>query len=204
MEKQPGNKKQVVNYYLSFGNMSKIGKKLIIIPEGVEVKKTDRVLEIKGKNAVLSLNLLPDIEAKIENSQLSFSTLKDTLQARSNWGTMRALAQNAVVGVTEGFKKVLELRGVGHRATLKGNILVLNVGFSHPVEFEPPAGVKLSVEKSNIIVSGIDRAIVGQTAAKIRAIKKPNPYRGSGIRYKDEVIKMKAGKKAAGTTGASA
>lgn len=181
--------------------MSKIGKKLIIIPQGIEVKKTDRILEFKGKNAALSLDLLPDIEVKIEDGRLSFSAQKNTIQARSNWGTMRSLAQNAIIGVSDGFKKVLELRGVGYRASLKGDTLVLSVGFSHPVEFKPPAGIKLSVEKSNVIVSGADKALVGQAAAKIRAIKKPNPYLGSGIRYKDEVIKMKAGKKAAGTTG---
>lgn len=198
------NKKSAVNYYLKFGNMSKVGKKPIVIPKGVEVKRTDGVLEFKGKETVLVLNLLPDVEAKIEGDTLLITVTGNTLQSRANWGTMRSLAQNAVIGVSEGFKKVLELRGVGFRANLEGSVLVLNVGFSHTVRFEPPASVKIAIEKNNIVtVSGVDKALVGQAAAKIRSIKKPNPYRGTGIRYKDEVVKIKAGKKVAGATGAA-
>lgn len=184
--------------------MSKIGKKIIVIPKGVEVKTADSVLEFKGKDAALVLRLLPHVEAKIEGENLSFSVTEKSLQARANWGTMRALAQNALTGVSEGFKKILELRGVGFRAGVEGNVLVLNIGFSHPVKFEPPAGVKITVEKSFITVSGIDKALVGQAAAKIRALKKPNMYRGTGIRYKDEVVKTKAGKKVTGGAGGAA
>ncbi len=184
--------------------MSKVGKRLIVIPQGVGVQRTDHVLEFKGKEVTLSLALLPHVEVKIEGDQLVFAVEKDTKQARSNWGTMRALAQNAIIGITQGFKKVLELRGVGYRASLEGNVVILNIGFSHPVRFEPPAGVKISVEKSFITVSGVDKALVGQAAAKIRAIKKPNPYRGNGIRYKDEVVKLKAGKKVAAGAGGGA
>lgn len=181
--------------------MSKIGKKLIFIPKGVEVRKNDGVLDFKGKEAVLTLNLLPEVEAKVEGETLSFSVASDNLQARANWGTMRALAQNAILGVSEGFKKVLELRGVGYRANMEGSVLVLNIGFSHPVKFDPPAGIKIAVEKSFVTISGVDKAMVGQVAAKIRSFKKPNRFLGTGIRYKDEVIKMKAGKKVAGGTG---
>lgn len=181
--------------------MSKVGKKPILIPNGVEIKQVDGVLEFKGKDTTLSLKLLPFIEAKVEGESLILAATEKTIQARANWGTMRSLAQNAVLGLTEGFKKVLELRGVGYRAILEGNTLVLSVGFSHPVKFEMPAGVKTVIEKSNITLSGVDKALVGQMAAKIRSVQKPNPYRGTGIRYKEEIVKMKAGKKAAGATG---
>lgn len=181
--------------------MSKVGKKPILIPKEVEVRQADGILEFKNKDSKLSLKLLPYVEVKIEGENLSFSAKESAPQARANWGTLRALAQNAILGLTGGFKKVLELRGVGYRASLEGNILVLNVGFSHPVKFEPPAGVKISIEKNFINISGSDKAAVGQAAAKIRSIQKPNQYRGTGIRYKEETIKLKAGKKAAGATG---
>ncbi len=184
--------------------MSKVGKRLIAIPQGVSVTKTDNVLEFKGKEAAATLALLPYVNVKIDGNQLVFFAEKDIKQARSNWGTMRALAQNVIIGITQGFKKVLELRGVGYRAIMEGSAVILSVGFSHPVRFEPPAGVKISVEKSTIVVSGIDKALVGQVAARIRAVKKPNPYRGSGIRYKDEVVKTKAGKKVVAGAGAGA
>lgn len=183
--------------------MSKIGKKPIVIPQGLEVGKTDGVLEFKNKNGVLALKILPQIEATIENEKLSFAIKNNGLQAQANWGTMRALAQNAILGLTDGFKKVLEMQGVGFRASLESGALVLNIGFSHPVKFIPPEGVKVTVEKNNIAIFGIDKALVGRTAAQIRSLKKPNPYLGTGIRYKDEVIKIKAGKKAMGATGAA-
>lgn len=184
--------------------MSKVGKKPIIIPQGLEVRNNDGVLEFKNKNGVLTLKILPQVKAVIENDKLSFAVKNnDDLQAQANWGTMRALAQNAISGLTDGFKKVLEMQGVGFRANLEGGNLVLNIGFSHPVRFILPEGVKVSVEKNNITISGIDKALVGQIAAQIRALKKPSPYLGTGIRYKDEVIKTKAGKKAMGATGAA-
>lgn len=181
--------------------MSKVGKKPIVIPKGVEVKEVNGVLEFKGKDTAISLRLLPFVNVQVEGDSLVFAIEEKTLQAKANWGTMRALAQNAVDGLTTGFQEVLELRGIGYRANLEGNTLVLSVGFSHPVKFEIPAGLKVIVEKSNIVISGVDKAVVGQAAAKIRSIQKPNPYRGTGIRYKDEVVKLKAGKKAAGATG---
>jgi large subunit ribosomal protein L6 len=185
--------------------MSKVGKKPITIPQGLEVKKNGDVLEFKNKNGILTLKILPQVEAVIENDKLSFVIKNNNdLQAQANWGTMRALAQNAIIGLTDGFKKVLAMQGVGFRANLEGSNLVLNIGFSHPVRFALPEGVKVLVEKNNIIISGIDKALVGQIAAQIRALKKPNPYLGTGIHYKDEIIKTKAGKKAMGTTGASA
>ena len=183
--------------------MSKVGKKPIVIPQGLEIKKTDGVLEFKNKDAVLTLKILPQVDTIIENNILSFMIKSEDLQAKANWGTMRALAQNAILGLTSGFKKILEMQGVGFRAALEGNTLVLNIGFSHPVRFALPEGVKVAIEKNNILISGTDKALVGQIAAKIRAFKKPNSYLGTRIRYKNEVVKLKAGKKAASTTGAA-
>jgi large subunit ribosomal protein L6 len=186
--------------------MSKIGKKPIAIPENVNVKINDGVLEVSSKDGKKSLkfSLLANIEVKIEGNEVIFTTKSDDAQARANWGTIRALVQNAVNGMKEDFKKVLEFQGVGFRANVEGKNLVLNIGFSHPVKFEIPSGITITVEKSNIIISGIDKYLVGQVAAKIRAFKKPNPYRGTGIKYKEEIIRRKAGKKASSGTGAAA
>lgn len=176
--------------------MSKIGKKPIIIPEGAEAKIEGDALVVSGKGGTLNVKILPGIKAVIENGVISFTVGNDLKQTKANWGTMRALTNNAVFGVNAGFEKSLKIEGVGYRAVMEGNALVLNVGFSHPVKFESPQGIKISVEKSIIKVSGINRELVGQTAAKIRAIKKPEPYKGKGIKYENEVIIRKAGKKA--------
>lgn len=186
--------------------MSKIGKKPIAIPENVNVKIDGGVLEVSSKDGKKSLkfDLLPNIEVKIEGNEVIFTAKSDDAQSRANWGTIRSLIQNAVMGMKEDFKKVLEFQGVGFRASVEGKTLVLNIGFSHPVKFEIPAGITIVVEKSNIIISGIDKYLVGQVAAQIRAFKKPNPYRGTGIKYKDEVVRRKAGKKASSGTGTAA
>ncbi|MBI3046617.1 MAG: 50S ribosomal protein L6 [Candidatus Harrisonbacteria bacterium] len=184
--------------------MSKIGKKPIEIPAGVNIEIKDSRLEIKGKEGALSLSVLPYTKVELKNNQVLVMAEADEKQARSNWGTMRALAQNAVLGVSGGFTKELEIQGIGYRAAAEGANLVLNIGFSHPVKFTPPAGIKISVEKNLIKVSGVDKNLVGEVAAKIRALKKPEPYKGKGIRYKGEVVKIKAGKKAVSTAGAGA
>lgn len=184
--------------------MSKIGKKPITIPEGVEIKINDRNLEIRGRLATLNLPILTHTNAEIKDKELLISVSGTGKQARANWGTMRALAQNAVNGVSTGFVKYLELEGIGFRATLEGKTLVLNIGFTHPVKFIPPEGVAIAIEKSAIKISGSDRAVVGEVAAKIRALKKPEPYKGTGIRYRGEVIARKEGKKAASAGAASA
>lgn len=177
--------------------MSKIGKKPIIIPEGVEVRIDGGVLNIKGKKGELSLKILPFVKVDLNDKAITFSVEGDFKQARSNWGTMRSLANNAVIGVSDGFSKTLEIGGVGYRASLEGNNLVLNIGFTNPVKIIPSAGIVITVEKNIIKVSGIDKALVGKTAAEIRAKKKPEPYKGKGIKYQGEVIKRKEGKKAA-------
>ncbi len=183
--------------------MSKVGKKPITIPQGVTVTVDGGMLQVKGKEGSLSLPVLPHTNVEVKENVLTVTSTGSDLQARANWGTMRALAQNAVKGVSAGFAKELEIQGVGFRATMEGNNLVLNLGFTHPIKFETPAGIKIAVEKAAIKVTGADRNLVGQVAAQIRAYKKPEPYKGKGIRYKGEVVKMKAGKKVAGATGAA-
>ncbi|MEK9154920.1 MAG: 50S ribosomal protein L6 [Patescibacteria group bacterium] len=179
--------------------MSKVGKKPIIIPEGVEAKVNNNILEFKGKNGAIFVKILPYIKFEIKDNSLSFEIEKDFKQSRSNWGTTRALAQNAIIGVKEGFSKNLELEGVGYKASMDGNNLTLNLGFSHPIKVIPPQGIAISVEKNSIKISGIDKSLVGKIAAEIRAIKKPEPYKGKGIKYRGEIIRRKEGKKAAST-----
>jgi len=184
--------------------MSKIGKKPILIPQGVTVKIENDEIHVQGKNGSLALDILPSVAVEIKDNQIFASIVKGDKQSRANWGTMRALLKNAVDGVDAGFFKELEIQGIGFRATMDGNNLVLSVGFSHPVKYPIPEGIKVVVEKSFIKISGFDKYLVGQVAAKIRAIKKPEPYLGKGIRYKGEVVVRKEGKKAAGATGAAA
>ncbi|KKR88869.1 MAG: 50S ribosomal protein L6 [Candidatus Wolfebacteria bacterium GW2011_GWA2_42_10] len=179
--------------------MSKIGKKPINIPQEVEIKIHGNVLEFKGKNGSLRVEILPFIKAELKDNTLSFDVVNDSRQAKANWGTTRALAQNAIIGVKDGFSKILEIEGVGYKVSAEGNNLTFNIGFSHPVKFIPPEGIKISVEKNIIKVSGIDKALVGKTAAEIRSLKKPEPYKGKGIKYRGEIIRRKEGKKAAAT-----
>ncbi len=177
--------------------MSKIGKKPIVIPQGVTVTIADGVVSVSGPKGQMKIPSLAWINVAMQEGQLVLSAEKNIKQATANWGTMRALVQNAIVGVSEGFKKVLEIEGVGFRATMEGKTLVLNIGFSHPVRYESPEGITLVTEKGIITVSGIDRQLVGQVAAHIRKFKKPEPYKGKGIHYQGEVVRRKAGKKVA-------
>ena len=179
--------------------MSKLAKKPIIIPEGVEVKLNGSVLEFSGKEGKLTVPVLEFIAAELKDGQLSFGLAKETKQGRANWGTMASLAKNAVLGVSQGFSKTLEMDGIGYKASMEGGNVVLNVGFTHPVKFTPPATVKVTVEKGLIKIFGADKFLVGETAAKIRKICPPEPYKGKGIHYLGEVIRRKAGKKVAGT-----
>lgn len=180
--------------------MSKIGKRPITIPEGVDVKINGDVLNVKGKLGELSLKILDGTKVEIQDNKIIVSPLNENKQTIANWGTMAALANNAVIGVKDGFEKILEIEGVGYRAAMEGNNLVLNIGFSHPVKMTPREGVKIAVEKNTIKISGLDKFLVGQMAAEIREKKKPEPYKGKGIKYKGEMIRRKEGKKAAGAT----
>ncbi|MFA4999505.1 MAG: 50S ribosomal protein L6 [Parcubacteria group bacterium] len=179
--------------------MSKIGKQIINIPESVQTNINAAVIKFSGKNGVLEVPILPGVLPKLEGDILSFEVLTSDKQARSNWGTMRALAANALQGAMEDFVKELKIEGVGYRANIEDNAVVLNVGFSHPVKFNLPEGIKAATEKNILKISGADKRLVGEIAAKIRAVKKPEPYKGTGIMYVNEVIRRKAGKKVAGS-----
>lgn len=180
--------------------MSRLGKKPIQISNGVEVKHQDGFLSFKGPKGELSLAVLPFIKISLNDGSLTVEKSGDSLQARANWGTMAALIRNSMEGVSNGYEKKLLIEGVGYRVAMEGSTLVLNVGFSHPVKFGVPAGIELNTEKNKISVRGINKFLVGETAAKIRKIKKPEPYKGKGIRYEGEVVRRKAGKKV-GSTG---
>lgn len=180
--------------------MSKIGKKQLAIPEGVTVTITDGTITVKGKTATLVVPVLSFVKPTVEGSIVSFAVSGTAKQARANWGTQSALVANAITGVTTGFTKQLEVQGIGFKANMEGANLVLNVGFTHPVKFTAPAGVKVSVEKNQITITGSDKYLVGQAAAQIRKIRKPEPYQGKGIRYVGEQVRRKEGKKVAGST----
>lgn len=183
--------------------MSKIGKQPVKLPEGVTATISGKTLEVKGKLGAVTLPILSFISVEQKDGALIFTASSDSVQARANWGTMRALAENAAVGVSQGFSKALEIEGIGFRASMEGKTLVLNVGFTHPVKYTPREGVTVTVEKGVIKVSGVNREHVGEAAANIRKIKKPEPYQGKGIRYQGEVIRRKSGKKVAGAGAAA-
>lgn len=164
----------------------------------MEVKETDGKVEVKGPKGQLSLEVPSEIKVEIKDNQIHFSPLKSDKRTKSLWGLMRTLVFNMIEGVTNGFDKRLEINGVGFKARIEDKDLFLDVGFSHPIKVEAKEGIFFSVEKNIIIVSGIDKELVGQMAAEIRRIKPPEPYKGKGIKYVDEVIKRKLGKKAAG------
>lgn len=180
--------------------MSKIGKKPILIPEGVEVNLKDDQIEIKGEKGVLKKEINPLISVKIENGLIKVTPKKETKNIKALWGTERALIANMIEGVSKGFEKELEIEGTGYGAKLEGKVLKLNLGFSHPVKFEIPQDISIEVNQNRIKVSGIDKQKVGEIAAQIRRLKPPEPYKGKGIRYLGEIIRRKAGKKAGATS----
>lgn len=174
--------------------MSRLAKQPIKLPTGVEAVFADGVLTVKKGNAVLSRVIKPIVSVKIEDGSIILSPENEG--AAALWGTYAAHCRNMIAGVTDGFKKVLEIEGVGYRAELKGTKLALMMGFSHPVELSIPEGITVTVEKGVVTISGTDKEIVGQFAANVRKIKKPEPYKGKGIRYQGEYIIRKQGKKA--------
>jgi large subunit ribosomal protein L6 len=181
--------------------MSKVGKKPIIVPDNVEIKIENDFVLVKGPKGELKVPILKGVKVEREENLIKLSIDSKDKQIKSNWGTMRALLQNAVNGVLNPFEKKLILEGVGYRINKVGNDLELSLGFSHPVSYKAREGITFEVEKNNVLrVIGIDKALVGQVAAEIRALKKPEPYKGKGFRYADEVIRRKAGKKAAGSS----
>lgn len=181
--------------------MSRVGRKVIAVPAGVKVSISETALEVQGPKGRLNTPVPPGIKFAQQGQELSCQRANDERQQRAFHGLARALAQNAIKGVTEGFSKDLDIVGVGYRAQVEGNKVVFALGFSHPVEYVVPDGIKVAVEKqTRVTVSGIDRQKVGQVAAEIRQLRRPDPYKQKGIRYVGEVLKKKAGK--AGATGA--
>lgn len=184
---------------LGKNGMSKIGRQPIIIPAGAEVRIDGRFVFAKGPKGESQKEIPEEIKAEIKDGQIIIKPAKETKRTNALWGLTRSLLANLIEGVIRGFEKKLEIEGVGYRANVQGEKLVLSLGFSHPVEMLSPKGIKLQVEKNIITVSGIDKELVGQTAANIRALKKPEPYKGKGIRYQGEIVRRKAGKKVIGT-----
>jgi large subunit ribosomal protein L6 len=177
--------------------MSRIGRQIISIPSGVTVNLTDRLVAVKGPKGELQLQLPVGFKAQVKEDQMTLSPAAHSSDT-SLHGLYRSLLNNLVVGVSQGFSKDLKLVGTGYRARLDGSKLNLAVGFSHPVIIEPPAGITFSVTEDSIKVSGVDRSLVGQITANIRAVRPPEPYKGKGIRYRDELVRRKAGKQVKG------
>lgn len=177
--------------------MSRIGKKPVEIPKGVTVNLQGQLIQVKGPKGELQRTLHPSIKAEVVNNEVKFSRSDDFKESRALHGLTRALVHNMVVGVTDSYKKSLDIVGVGYKAELKGKNLLLTIGYSHPIYFIPPDEIKLEVPSpTQIIISGNDKELVGLVAAKIRSFRKPEPYKGKGIKYSDERILRKAGKTA--------
>ena len=186
--------------------MSRIGKKPVVLPSGVTAEYAGTTLTVKGPKGSLSLDVHPKVQVAIADNEVTVDVAKkEDKKEKALWGLFRSLVQNMVDGVVTGYTKQLDVVGVGFKAEVRGNVLVLNLGFSHPIDFAIPAGVEVKVEKdaakvtiqqyqTTITITGIDKHLVGQVAANIRELKKPEPYKGKGIKYSDETILRKAGK----------
>ncbi len=176
--------------------MSRIGKKPVELPSGVTATVSGQTIEVKGPKGTRSFTATDDVTLSVEDNVVQINPRGMSKRARQQWGMSRTMVANLVTGVTQGFKKELEIQGVGYRAQMQGNTLKLNLGLSHDVDFEVPEGVTVTAPKqTEIVVEGSDEQLVGQVAANIRAWRKPEPYKGKGIKYKDEYIFRKEGKK---------
>ncbi len=176
--------------------MSRIGKQPVVIPDGMEVSLNGSVLTFKKGNVTKDLDTKNFVNTSVENGEIVFAAKSDDRQDRAFWGTFRALAQNIVVGLTDGYSKQLEINGVGYKAAVQGNKLVLNLGHSHPINYEFPKDVQIAVEKNLVTIKGDDKQVIGQIAAEIRSFRPPEPYKGKGVKYVEEHIIRKAGKTA--------
>ena len=175
--------------------MSRVGNKPVQIPENINVSYNDRVLTVKGPKGVLTRTIHPDIDLDIDGQILIVKTLSDNKQSMAFKGLTRSLVANMVTGVDKGFERVLEINGIGYRASLDGNCMVFNLGYSHPINFDLPAGISAEIEKNNTVkLFGIDKEQLGHVAASIRRLRPPEPYKGKGIKYAEEHIRKKAGK----------
>ena len=178
--------------------MSRIGNRKIIIPEGVEVTQNENIVSVKGPKGELSMELAKVITMTVDGNIITLEKTVDTKEANMLHGTMNANLTNMIKGVKEGFSKGLEIIGVGYKFNLKGDVLVINAGYSHPVEMKIPTGLKVeAVSNTEITISGSDKILLGEFAANVRKVRQPEPYKGKGIRYKDEHVRRKEGKKAA-------
>ena len=175
--------------------MNRNGNKVVVLPQGVEVKQNGNEITVKGPKGELTRTFSEDIKMNIEGNEVTFTRPNDSKEMKTIHGTTRAIFHNMVVGVSEGFQKALELIGVGYRAQLQGSKLVLNVGYSHPVEITAPAGITFEVpSNTQVVVKGISKEAVGEIAANIRGVRPPEPYKGKGIRYVGEYVRRKEGK----------
>jgi large subunit ribosomal protein L6 len=176
--------------------MSRIGKKAVVIPAGVTIAVEGQTVSVKGPKGALSWTVSDEIEITQSAGDLTLAPRAETTRAKAMWGLSRTLVNNMVVGVTQGYEETLELVGVGYRAAMSGNALSMQLGFSHEVNVPPPAGISFAVPRPvEIKIAGIDKQLVGETAAKIRKIRPPEPYKGKGVRYGGEVVRRKEGKK---------
>lgn len=176
--------------------MSRIGRQPITIPAGVTVEQNDRLVKVTGAKGTLELQLMPDLNLEQDNGVLTLTKAIETAETQRSYGLMRTLINNMVMGVSQGFTRQLEINGVGYRASVAGDVINLSLGYSHPINFALPEGVEAKVEKNIITLNGYDKQAVGQVAANIRALRKPEPYKGKGIKYVEERIRRKAGKTA--------
>jgi len=175
--------------------MSRVGKKPIPIPDKTKITYQDRVIRVQGEKGSLSGEIHPDVELKIEDNTICITPTKDSRKIRAMQGLTRSLVANMVTGVSQGFERVLEISGIGYRAEISGKQIVFHLGFSHPVNFDIPEGISALVEKNTIVkLSGIDKELLGHTAAAIRRLRPPEPYKGKGVKYAEERIQRKAGK----------
>lgn len=178
--------------------MSRIGKRELVIPEGVTVNVNESTVNVSGKLGEMSLNVKPGITVEANDGKVLVKRANDTKEQKQLHGTTNANISNMITGVSTGFKKELEINGVGYKFTVAGNTLTINAGYSHPVKMEAPAGIKLECpSQTELTISGFDKQRVGEFAAKVREVREPEPYKGKGIKYKDETIRRKEGKKAA-------
>ncbi|MEE9418230.1 MAG: 50S ribosomal protein L6 [Desulfatiglandaceae bacterium] len=174
--------------------MSRLGKRPISIPKDVEVKLEGDLLRVKGPKGELRRRVHPKVQVDMDGDKISVSVADGSRESRSLHGLFAVLINNMVTGVTKGFERVLEISGVGYRAVVNGRTAVFNLGYSRPIDFELPDGVDANIEKSKIILTGIDKELLGMTASKIRNLRRPEPYKGKGIKYAEEMIRRKAGK----------
>ena len=176
--------------------MSRVAKAPVVVPAGVEIKLNSQEVTVKGSKGELNRTINPSVKLELKDNQVTFSPVDDSQDAKAQAGTARSLVNNMVVGVTEGFTKKLTLKGVGYRAAIKGKAVSLTLGFSHPVEHAIPDGVKAECpSQTEIVLTGADKQVIGQVAADIRSYRQPEPYKGKGVRYADEIVRTKEAKK---------